>query len=87
MLQSIIDTDLYKLTMQQGALVLYPNAVAEYRFINRRPTDDFGSGFANILRDHVDRVLGSLALADDELHWLEQFKFLNPAYLQYLKNV
>ncbi|MHA2428629.1 MAG: nicotinate phosphoribosyltransferase [Candidatus Hermodarchaeia archaeon] len=84
--ESILDTDLYKLTMQQAALFLYPDAVAEYRFINRRLTDDFGPGFAGILREHVDRTLGNLALDDDELSWLEQFKFLNPAYLQYLKN-
>jgi len=84
-INSILDTDLYKLTMQQAALLLYPSAVAEYRFINRRLTDDFGPGFASTLRDHVDKMSG-LALEDDELSWLSQFSFLNPAYLQYLKN-
>ena len=34
-IKSLLDTDLYKLTMQQAVLELYPNAVAEYRFINR----------------------------------------------------
>jgi nicotinate phosphoribosyltransferase len=95
-MNSILDTDLYKLTMQQAALFLYPDAVAEYRFINRRPTDDFGKkalksssdttmSFAEQLQPRV-AMMQLLRLGDDELEWLSQFEFLNPAYLQYLKN-
>jgi len=83
--QSILDTDLYKLTMQQAALSLYPDAVAEYRFINRRPTDVFEEGFAKFVQEEI-REFAHLRLTDAEFAWLSQFRFFTPAYLQYLKN-
>ena len=35
MIQSILDNDLYKFTMQQAVHMLYPRAEVEYVFINR----------------------------------------------------
>ena len=85
MINSILDTDLYKLTMQQAALALYPDAIAEYRFINRRPTDDFGEGFAERLRVEIGKM-AELELTQEEFEWLPRLPFLGPGYLHYLKN-
>jgi len=52
MINSILDTDLYKLTMQEAVCRLYPHAQVEYSFINRN-NHAFPDGFAEILRGFV----------------------------------
>ncbi|MGZ3881721.1 MAG: hypothetical protein ACXVBF_10305, partial [Flavisolibacter sp.] len=59
-LQSILDNDFYKFTMQQGVLKLFPRAKARYQFINRGK-HSFPAGFAEALRQSVD-AMGSLKL-------------------------
>jgi nicotinate phosphoribosyltransferase len=41
MIYSILDTDIYKLTMQAAVLELYPHASVTYEFVNRRPAQKF----------------------------------------------
>ena len=61
MILSILDNDLYKFTMQQAALMLYPRAQAEYEFTNRGATP-FPHGFADRVRQemHQDPWLAAL---------------------------
>ena len=82
---SIIDTDLYKLTMQQAALELYPHAVATYQFIDRR-LDKLG-WLAPILRMQIEEYMTKLSLSDVEAKWLATAcPFLKPGYIEYLRN-
>ena len=46
---SILDNDLYKFTMQQAVLELFPQAAATYEFINRRESDRFDERFFRAL--------------------------------------
>ncbi|KKN22999.1 hypothetical protein LCGC14_0909170 [marine sediment metagenome] len=55
MIQSILDTDLYKLTMQQAVHQLYPRAEARYRFINRGGTQ-FPLGFTELLEEAIEAM-------------------------------
>ena len=82
-IKSILDTDLYKLTMQQAVMKLYPRAKVKYSFINRDNTP-FPEGFAEALRQEV-KDMEKLALTKDEKNFLlKKCYFLDPVYLDLL---
>jgi nicotinate phosphoribosyltransferase len=81
---SILDTDLYKLTMQQAVALLYPRAQARYAFINRGG-DPFPPGFAQELGKRI-REMEGLRLSPEERRWLERrCPYFTPAYLDLLE--
>ncbi|MGD9779933.1 nicotinate phosphoribosyltransferase [Methanomethylovorans sp.] len=86
MIQSILDNDLYKLSMQMAVLELFPEACVEYRFINRggqRFNEEFVKKFRNLL----DIQFPKIALTAEEYSWLRSVcPFFKPMYLEYLKN-
>ncbi len=86
MIQSILDNDLYKLSMQMAVLELFPEAHVEYRFINRggqRFNEDFVKDIRNILDSHFPYIM----LTEEEYSWLRSAcPFFKPMYLEYLKN-
>ncbi|KZT57904.1 nicotinate phosphoribosyltransferase [Calocera cornea HHB12733] len=81
---SILDTDLYKLTMQQAILQHYPTASATYKFTNRSTDMLFTRkavdlAWATILR------LGRMALTPAEHAWLTATcPYFSPSYLRTL---
>jgi nicotinate phosphoribosyltransferase len=83
-LQSILDNDFYKFTMQQGVVKLFPRAKARYAFINRG-NHSFPKGFAEVLRRSVD-AMASLKLTKEEKEWLcSTCPYLDPVYLDFLE--
>jgi nicotinate phosphoribosyltransferase len=84
MLQSILDNDFYKFTMQQGAFMLYPYAEARYSFINRGK-HSFPAGFAAALQTAVD-AMKNLCLTPAEKEFLRiTCPYLTPVYLDFLE--
>lgn len=84
-IKSILDSDLYKFTMQQAVLELFPNVDVTYRFKNRGK-HRFTKDFLSILRESIQQM-ANLSLYDSEYLWLkEKIPFLKPWYLEYLKN-
>jgi nicotinate phosphoribosyltransferase len=81
-IQSLLDTDLYKLTMQQAVLELYPDAIAEYRFTNRG-NQVIGERTLNRLREEL-AALSEVKLLTSEIRFLETLDFLKPSYISYL---
>jgi nicotinate phosphoribosyltransferase len=82
-IKSILDTDLYKLTMQQAVMKLYPRAKVRYSFINRDKTP-FPEAFAEELRKEV-KEMEKLSLTKDEKNFLlKRCYFLDPTYLDLL---
>ncbi|KAF7316963.1 Nicotinate phosphoribosyltransferase [Mycena chlorophos] len=83
--RSILDTDLYKLTMQQAVLHHFPNKQATYKFTLRDKSAHFTRGAFQIFQEavsHFDR----LALTDDEHEWLAKTcSYFTPEYLVYLR--
>ncbi|OCG01415.1 nicotinate phosphoribosyltransferase [Gilliamella sp. wkB112] len=79
---SILDTDAYKLHMQQAVFHHYPDTtvVAEFRC---RSDDLFGQYVAEI--KHQVKLMESLALSDDEFNYLSQISFFKSDYLIWLK--
>jgi nicotinate phosphoribosyltransferase len=83
-LQSILDNDFYKFTMQQCVVKLFPRAKARYEFINRGK-HSFPAGFAETLRASVD-AMASLKLTKEEKKWLyATCPYLDPVYLDFLE--
>jgi len=84
MINSLLDDDFYKFTMQQAVLELYPEAEAAYRFINRGP-QRFTMEFADELQQQVEK-LHDLGLTTEEDAYLETIRFLKPAYRRFLRS-
>jgi nicotinate phosphoribosyltransferase len=82
-LQSILDNDLYKFTMQHAVVKLFPRAEARYGFVNRGKTQ-FPEGFADRLNQEVQQM-ASLRLTDTEKQFLKDWcYYLPPTYLDFL---
>ena len=78
---TLLDTDLYKYTMQQSMVHHYSNAHARMEFHCR---DHHDLGVAK--RDLVAQCeqLASLTLSSDELQWLSQLPFITSDFIEYL---
>ena len=85
MIASILDTDKYKLTMQQAVRQLYPHANARYQFINRRSTD---KSTPNMFRDICEAIqkMQELSLTIDEYEYLKKDAVFKEDYLQFLRS-
>ena len=82
LIQSLLDTDLYKFTMMQVVLHHFPGAQVEYRFRCRTPGVD--------LRLHLDDMKAELAnlcklrFRDDELAYLRGLRFMKSDFVDFL---
>jgi len=85
MIESILDNDLYKFTMQQAVHMLYPRVDVEYEFINRSNTA-FPKGFGEKLNLEI-KGMKSFRLTPDEKNYLNQTcYFMTPVYLDFLEH-
>ncbi|KAI5292781.1 nicotinate phosphoribosyltransferase [Ascosphaera acerosa] len=81
---SLLDTDLYKLTMQCAVLKYFPTADVTYAFTNRTPDMLFTREAFDWLHEQIMN-LENISLSPDELAYLRrEVRPLNPAYLDYL---
>jgi len=81
---SILDTDLYKLTMQQAIVQLYPNEYVTYKFINRGLTK-FTFGLAELIRRRINMFAGLALTKQEKLFLKDSCYYLSPAYLDFLE--
>ncbi len=81
-IQSLLDTDLYKFTMMQVVLHHFPGAQVEYKFKCRSEGVDF--------RPHLDEIreevaaLCSLRFRDEELLYLRGLRFMKSDFVDFL---
>ena len=82
---SVLDTDLYKLSMGYAVAKRYPRVEARYKFFNRGKTP-FPEGFATALSEQID-YMGGLSLTGMEHSYLRTTcgEFLDPQYLDWLR--
>ncbi len=85
MIQSILDNDLYKFTMQQAVHMLYPRVDVEYVFINRSETP-FPKNFAQRLRIEVDKMPEFKLKPEEKKFLSETCYFMTPVYLDFLEH-
>jgi nicotinate phosphoribosyltransferase len=82
-IQSLLDTDLYKFTMMQVVLHHFPGAMVEYRFKCRTPDVDLAPLAADI---HAEiEALCSLRFRTDELDYLRDLRFMKGDFVDLLR--
>jgi len=79
--QNLLDTDLYKLTMMQAVLHNYPNVDVEWEFRCRNGEDL--RPFLGELREQIER-LADLQLSAQDLQFLQGINFMKPDFLRFL---
>ncbi|KLJ08127.1 nicotinate phosphoribosyltransferase [Blastomyces silverae] len=83
---SLLDTDLYKLTMQCAVLKYFPDAEVTYALTNRTRDMKFTRAAYTWLKNEIDK-LANISLTPEEHEYLKsQCPYLNPAYLRYLSS-
>ncbi|AYA67454.1 nicotinate phosphoribosyltransferase [Acinetobacter sp. WCHA55] len=85
-IQSLLDTDLYKFTMLQVVLHKFPQAHSVYQF-RCRNLDDTVYPLVDILNDlnHQLDLLCQLRFQDDELQYLRGLRFIKSDFVDYLE--
>src|SRR5690349_24320298 len=81
-IQSLLDTDLYKFTMMQVVLHHFPGAQVEYRFRCRTPGVDLQPDLPAIQRELGQ--LCSLRFREDELAYLRSLRFMKSDFVDFL---
>ncbi|EQM69451.1 nicotinate phosphoribosyltransferase [Pseudomonas sp. No.21] len=79
--QNLLDTDFYKLTMMQAVLHNYPNAEVEWEF-RCRNAEDLKPYLAEI-RYQIER-LSEISITADQLAFLERIPFIKPDFTRFL---
>lgn len=83
MIKSLLDTDLYKFTMQQAVLHNFPDAIVKYKFKCRNQNADFSKAFPMI--QYEIKKLNGLSATKEELDYLKTFRFFKQDYIDFLK--
>src|SRR5438128_7224699 len=81
-IQSLLDTDLYKFTMMQVVLHHFPGAQVEYKFKCRTEGVDFRPHLEEI-REEVN-ALAALRFRDEELDYLRSLRFMKSDFVDFL---
>src|SRR6056297_3648452 len=82
-IESLLDTDIYKYSMMQAVLHQFPGAEVEYRFRCRTPDLDLRP-----LRRELEREiehLCTLTLDPDELDFLASQRYFKPDFIEFLR--
>lgn len=83
-INSVLDTDLYKITMGNMVMMKFHNLKVRYNFIDRSSMV-YPQGFAEELTRQV-KLMENLYLTDEEKTFLEEkCDYLSPVYLDFLK--
>lgn len=84
-IQSVLDNDLYKFTMQNAVLKNFAGEEVEYQFKDRKPSGLYNDAFLAGFNRELERM-SEMVLSADELKYIqENLRFLNrPDYIAYL---
>lgn len=81
-IQSLLDTDLYKFTMMQAVLHHFPSAQAEYQFRCRTPGVDLRP-YLHEIHSEIEQ-LAVLRLTEAERNYLSEIPFFGTDFIEYL---
>lgn len=86
-ISSLLDTDLYKLTMQSAVLKHFPDATVSYALTNRTPSMQLNLEAFEWLQEQVGN-LGQLRITEEEIKWLgKTCSYFGQAYLAWLQKL
>ena len=81
-IQSLLDTDLYKFTMMQAVLHQFPGAQVEYKFKCRSPGVQLAP-YVDEIRDEI-RQLCELRFSEAELNYMRSMRFVKSDFVDFL---
>lgn len=81
---SLLDTDLYKLTMQQCVLHQFPDTEVEYTFKCRNTPEVPLETYVEEIKEEL-KALCSLRFTEQELSYLKTVRFLKKDYVEFLR--
>ena len=81
-IESLLDTDLYKFTMMQAVLHQFPGAEVEYKFKCRTPGVQL-TPYIHEIHDEL-RSLCSLRFNEDELGYMRGMRFIKSDFIDFL---
>lgn len=81
-IQSLLDTDLYKFTMMQAVLHQYPGALVQYRFKCRTPGIDLAQ-YLDQINAEIDHLC-SLRFTAEELDYMRGLRYMKPDFVDFL---
>ncbi|WEM43862.1 nicotinate phosphoribosyltransferase [Photobacterium sp. DA100] len=82
-IDSLLDTDAYKLHMQQAIFHQYPNVEAVAEFHCR--SDEDLRPYSQEIQEHIER-LANLSFTQEEIEYLSTLSFFKADYLEFLKS-
>ncbi len=82
-IQSLLDTDLYKFTMMQVVLHQFPQSQVEYRFKCRDEGIDL-KPYAEEIKAEISKLC-SLRFNQDELQYLKRLRFIKDDFVEFLR--
>jgi nicotinate phosphoribosyltransferase len=83
-IRSLLETDLYKFTMQQPMLHSMPTNQAEYRFVCRNTPEFPLAELAAEVNEQLD-ALCTLRFTEDELAYLAALRYIRSDYIDFLR--
>jgi nicotinate phosphoribosyltransferase len=83
-IESLLDTDLYKFTMWQPFLHSFPSNQAEYRFVCRNRPEFPLAQLAAEVEAQLDHLC-SLSFGEDELGYLAGKRYIKPDFIDFLR--
>ena len=84
-IQSLLDTDLYKITMLQVVMHHYPQVEVEYAFKLRNKEIDLRP-YAEEIRQEIN-ALCRLTFSEEELTYLKTIRYLKPGFVEMLREL
>jgi nicotinate phosphoribosyltransferase len=81
-INSLLDTDLYKLTMMQGVFHQFKGVQASYAFTCRTAGVDFRTCLDQI-NDEIDHLC-TLSFSEEDLGYLKNLRYIHPDFTDYL---
>ncbi|WP_164123684.1 MULTISPECIES: nicotinate phosphoribosyltransferase [Sphingobacterium] len=83
-LDSILDNDFYKFTMQYAVVKLFPKARSKYQFINRGQ-HSFPPGFAERLKVAINHMAALKLSKSEKTFFSETCPYIDPTYFDFLQ--
>lgn len=83
-IESLLDTDLYKFNMDQVMFHKHPELMGEYHFKCRNPHVIFTPEMLVEINEQIDNLC-TLYFHKDELDYLRSIRFIKPDYVEFLR--
>ncbi|KAJ5981719.1 hypothetical protein N7522_013347 [Penicillium canescens] len=82
---TLLDTDLYKLTMQCAVLKYFPDVSVTYGYTNRTPHMKLRRGAYKWLLEQMDKLVNVRVTAEEREFLRQKCPYLNDAYITFLE--